>query len=134
QHNPQAAAPWVGEGWNLSLGSISWAEHDVFGTCGAPCGPQWEDSWQLNDAFGTAAELVPPDITVKTFNDDTTNTITPSPVTWHTAPETHARVISFTNPNPPGGLSPAPPCFRAFLPNGMMEEFGCTPDSLQFYP
>jgi hypothetical protein len=30
QHNPQGAAPWVGEGWNLSLGSISWAEHNVF--------------------------------------------------------------------------------------------------------
>jgi hypothetical protein len=28
---------------------------------------------------------------------------------------------------------PAPPCFRAWLTNGVMEEFGCTTDSLQFY-
>ncbi len=29
QHNAQGAAGWVGEGWNLSLGAISWAEHYV---------------------------------------------------------------------------------------------------------
>src|SRR2546430_17243282 len=31
-------------------------------------------------------------------------------------------------------MTTATPGFRAFLPNGMMEEFGCTTDSLQFYP
>ena len=29
QHNAQGAATWVGEGWNMSLGAISWAEHNV---------------------------------------------------------------------------------------------------------
>src|SRR5207247_5068036 len=53
QHTVQEAAGWAGEGWNLSLGSITWAEHNVAGEGGT----NWKDSWQLNDAFGTAAEL-----------------------------------------------------------------------------
>jgi hypothetical protein len=138
QHNVQSAASWVGEGWNLSLGSISWAEHNAAAptTCNpsqTTC-PAWDNSWQLSDAYGTAAELIPPNMQVSTYFDDTTYAQTPSPVTWHTAPETHAKVISFTSPNPPTGMVPAPPCFRVFLPNGIMEEFGCTPDALQFYP
>jgi RHS repeat-associated protein len=134
QHNPQGAAPWVGEGWNLGLGSISWAEHQVDLTgCQQCTAVQWEDSWQLSDPFGTAADLVPPNVNVATYNEDSGNAITPSPVTWHTAPETRARVISFQSPAPPPGLSPAPPCFRVFLVNGVMEEFGCTLDSLQYY-
>src|SRR5207302_1222099 len=35
--------------------------------------------------------------------------------------------------NPESRPTPPLPCFRAFLPNGIMEEFGCTPDSLVFY-
>ncbi len=31
------------------------------------------------------------------------------------------------------GQSIKPPCFRAWLPNGIMEEFGCTSDSLQYF-
>jgi RHS repeat-associated protein len=138
QHSPQGAAPWVGEGWNLSMGAISWSEHAVpppsaCNPAQTTC-PSWDDTWQLSDAYGTSAELVPPSQQVSTYNDDTTYPQTPSPITWHTAPETHARVISFTSPSPPSGMSPAPPCFRVFLPSGIMEEFGCTPDSLQFYP
>jgi len=72
QHNPQGAAPWVGEGWNLSFGAISWSEHQVFSTCGA-CTPQWEDSWQLSDPFGSGADLLPPNINVSTYNDDSGN-------------------------------------------------------------
>jgi hypothetical protein len=90
QHNVQGAAPWVGEGWSMGLGAISWAEHNVNSSCSS-CGMQWEDSWGLSDPYGTAADLVPLDITTKTFDDDTPNSITPSPVTWHTAPETRAR-------------------------------------------
>src|SRR5205823_1137708 len=60
QHNPQGAAGWVGEGWNMTLGEISWAEHNTVGN-------------------GT------------------------------------------------------PPCFRVFLLSGVMEEFGCTLDSVQSY-
>jgi hypothetical protein len=133
QHNAQGAAPWVGEGWSMGLGAISWAEHNVNSSCSS-CGVQWEDSWELSDPYGTAADLVPPDITVKTFNDDGPNTITPSPVTWHMAPETRARVISFGSGLTLPGSSTSPPCFRVFLPSGVMEEFGCTADSLQYYP
>jgi RHS repeat-associated protein len=130
QHSPQGAAPWVSEGWNLSMGSISWAEHNVAGSGTA----SWADSWQLSDAFGTSAELIPPNVTTSTYYDDTPNGITPSPIWWHTLPETHARVFSFqssiTFPSP----MPNPPCFRVYLSNGVMEEFGCTADSLQYYP
>jgi len=115
----------------MGLGAISWAEHQVDMTGCQQCTQvQWEDSWQLSDGYGTAAELVPPNVNVSTYTDDTGNGITPSPVVWHTAPETRARVISYQSPGPPAGLSPAPPCFRAFLPSGIMEEFGCTNDSL----
>jgi hypothetical protein len=128
QHSPQGAAGWVGEGWNLSLGSISWAEHNATAGSGTNT---WEDSWQLNDPYGTSAELIPPNITVSTFTDDSGHSITPSPITWHTAPETHIKIISYTGPISLGGT--AAPCFRVFLQNGIMEEFGCTADSLQYY-
>ncbi len=108
QHNPNGAASWVGEGWSLGMGSISWAEHQVFSTCGS-CTPQWEDSWQLSDPFGTAADLVPPNINVSTYLDDSGDGVTPSPVTWQTSPEARAKVISFTGPNPiPGGTAGNP--------------------------
>jgi RHS repeat-associated protein len=136
QHDVAGAAPWVGEGWHLTLGAISWAERNVDLGCGTACeSPQWNDTWQLVDGFGTQAELIPPSTGVSTYYDDNNVTaITASPVAWHTAPETHARVVSYTGPNPLPGMSVAPPCFRVFLPSGIMEEFGCTPDSLQFYP
>jgi RHS repeat-associated protein len=136
QHNVQGAASWVGEGWHLSLGAISWAERDVAMGCSVNCPtPAWNDVWQLVDGFGTKAELIPPNFNVSTYNDDFNGTaITPSPNTWHTAPETHTKVISYTGPNALPGQAAIPPCFRVFLPSGIMEEFGCTPDSLQFYP
>ncbi len=129
QHGIQAGASWVGEGWNVSLGSISWSEQDV--TAGCNCAANWENKWELSDPFGTSAELIPPNINISTFTDDTGNGITPSPIFWQTAPATHAKVVSYTGPITLGGL--AAPCFRVFLPNGIMEEFGCTPDSLKYY-
>ncbi len=129
QHGGQGAASWVGEGWNVSLGSISWSEQDV--TAGCNCSANWEGKWSLNDPFGTSAELIPPNINVSTFYDDTGNSITPSPIFWQTAPATHAKVISYTGLMTLGGLAAS--CFRVFLPDGIMEEFGCTPDSLEYY-
>ena len=85
QHNPQGAASWVGEGWNLNLGEISWAEHDVTANCLSTCGYTFEDSWQLSDPFGTSAELIPPNINVTTYYDDTPYPITNTPIQWHTA-------------------------------------------------
>jgi RHS repeat-associated protein len=136
QHDVAGAAPWVGEGWHLTLGAISWAERNIDDGCSNACeSPAWNDTWQLVDGFGTQAELIPPSTGVSTYYDDNNVTaVTASPIGWHTAPETHARVVSFTSPNPLPGMGTAPPCFRVFLPSGIMEEFGCTPDSLQFYP
>ncbi len=133
QHNPQGAAGWVGEGWSLSLGSISWAEHNVAESVGT----NWENSWELNDAFGTSAELIPPTTAVTTFCGIGTNSApTPPPVVWHTTPENHAKVIEIagTSQLTCGGAARTLPCFRTFLPNGVMEEFGCTPYSVQWYP
>ncbi len=141
QHNLQAAASWVGEGFSLGLGSISWSEHNVNANCPSGqsgcTGALWEDNWYLNDSFGTSAELMPPDINVGTYYEDGANAITPSPVTWHTTPETRAKVISFTAPfDLPyiSGTHARPPCFRVFLANGIMEEFGCTLNSIGYYP
>src|SRR5207253_2521150 len=58
-------------------------------------GSNWQDTWLLNDPYGTASELIPPSTTTKLSNDDSANAITPSPVTWHTSPESHARVYSY---------------------------------------
>src|SRR5215472_8014630 len=136
QHNVQGAASWVGEGWHLSLGAISWTEREIDLGCPVTCPtPAINDEWQLVDGFGTQAQLIPPNLNVSTYNDDFNGTaITPSPNTWHTAPETHATVITYGGPSALPGQAAHPPCFRVFLRTGIMEEFGCTPDSLQFYP
>ena len=136
QHSPQGTAGWAGEGWGMSLGSISWAEHNVLANTS---NGTWQNSWYLNDPFGTSTEIIPPDINVSTYYDDTPNPITTSPVSWHTADETYAKIYSykasFNFPYGTGGPSDQTArCFRVFLANGVMEEFGCTPDSLQYYP
>lgn len=133
QHNPQGAAPWVGEGWNMTLGSISWSERNEnshFAT------KVWQDTWELSDPYGTSAQLIPPTTTTSTYFDDSGN-FNPSattPIQWHTAPETYAKVFSYPSTLTLPGTSTHPPCYRVFLPNGIMEEFGCTSDSLQYYP
>jgi hypothetical protein len=141
QHNPQGAASWAGEGWNLTMGSISWGEHNVAAGCqaaGTCTSPNWKDSWELNDPFGTTADLIPPNTTVTTYFDDTLYNITATPVQWHTAPESHARVFEYTGNFGLPGETVNPPCFREFLPNGIMEEFGCGTDNglqpLQYWP
>jgi RHS repeat-associated protein len=141
QHNQQAPASWVGEGWNLGLGSISWAEHNVTANCASTCGNNWEDSWQLSDPFGTGGELIPPNNGVATYYDDNPNNTyfdgtnySNMPAQWHTANESHAKIYSYVGPNSLSGMAAKPPCFRVWLPNGLMEEFGCTADSLQWYP
>jgi hypothetical protein len=121
QHNPLGAADWVGAGWNLDLGAISWAEHNSNASCTSGCGNGWEDSWLLSDPFGTSVELIPPTIQVATYYDDTANAITPSPVRWHTTPENYAKVYSYvTSLTLPDGAGIHPPCFRVFLTSGII--------------
>lgn len=129
QHNPQGAAGWVGEGWNLTLGSITWAEHYVNETGGA----QWENSWELDDPFGTSATLVPPKTNETIYWDDTGNAPDYGPTQWQTVPETFAKVYDYQGTYQPTGWQVIP-CWRVFLRSGVMEEFGCTPDSVSFYP
>jgi RHS repeat-associated protein len=138
QHSLQGSASWVGEGWNLSLGSISWAEHDVTTACSS-CTTEWQSSWQLSDPFGTSAELIPPNINVSTYYDDTPNVYYSNgsypnePIRWHTATESHARIYSYVGPNSLPNMPAQVSCFRVWLANGLMEEFGCTPDSVEYY-
>ncbi len=72
----QAAAGWVGEGWNLAPGSINWSERDGTAGCVAnqTCYPVMESQWQLSDPYGTGSELIPPNNSVATYYDDTPNT------------------------------------------------------------
>ncbi len=139
QHNASAAAGWVGEGWNLSLGEISWSEQNVTAGCKS-CSATWDSSWQLSDAFGTSSQLIPPNVTTSTYYDDSPNSYcatgtagaTPCPILWHTATESYAKIYAYVGPVSIGQAQ-NPPCFRVWLPNGIMEEFGCTSDSLQYY-
>ena len=146
QHNPTGATGWVGEGWNLSMGSINWAEHNVYAGCFTTAcagGVNWENTWELSDPYGTSSELIPPNINVSTYYDDSTNkycdattgtaTPYPCPILWHTATETHTKIYAYVGPNSLPDQTAKPPCFRVWLANGTMEEFGCTPDSLQHY-
>jgi YD repeat-containing protein len=143
QHSPQGAAGWVGEGWSLSLGSISWAEHNVLPLCsGSGCYNTWQSQWELTDPFGTSTELIPPNLATSTYYDDSANWYcaastsgTPCPIQFHTASETYAKIYAYVGPIHLGSPSTQNlPCFRAYLTNGVMEEFGCTTDSLQYYP
>ncbi|GHO48680.1 RHS repeat-associated core domain-containing protein [Ktedonospora formicarum] len=119
-HNVQAAASWVGEGWNLGLGSISWSNENV-----TPGGSnRLENVWYMSDPTGISGQLIPPDMNVSTSSPRTPSPL-PSQYIWHTAPESHAKIqeVSFD-----GG---AAPCWHVWLPNGTLEEFGCTADSQQ---
>jgi RHS repeat-associated protein len=158
QHSWQGAAGWVGEGWNLSLGAVTWSEENV--SSASTTGVDYRSIWQLADPFGTASQLIPPTQSVATYFDDTgheyfdsDDSTTPypnQPVQFHTADESQVRVYSYVNPDtnadlPDDGGGARPTCFRVYLPNGIMEEFGCTPtsvtsdapsgvpDSLQYY-
>lgn len=142
QHSPQAAAGWMGEGWNATLGQISWAERDLSVDC-KTCGSTWRNVWYLNDPFGTSTELIPPVTNVSTNYDDTpyyycatgNASAVACPIQFQTARESYARVYAYRGPiNTIGGSGQYRACWRVYLPNGVMEEFGCTPDSVQYYP
>jgi RHS repeat-associated protein len=52
---------------------------------------------------------------------------------WYLANGSRAKIYSYVGPLTLPNATPHPPCFRVFLTNGMMEEFGCTSDSIQYY-
>lgn len=122
-HNQQAAAPWVGEGWNLSLGSISWAQEDVTPNSTNKI----ESVWHINDPSGISGQLIPPDLTTSTIPpyNPAMSFLDNNPYLWHTAPESHTKVDEADF----GGQ----PCWKVWLPNGIKEEYGCTNDSRQSY-
>ncbi len=138
RYNNQAAAPWVGQGWNLDMGEITWSEVNI-GSC-PKCNADWHDTWHLSDPYGTSAELIPPEPNVATFFDDTpnvwwnpsTHTYVNPIITWQEAPDSHTKIVSIVSPNN-FGMPANAPCFRVWLPNGAMEEFGCTANSVQYY-
>ncbi|MGH2506995.1 MAG: hypothetical protein ACRDHZ_06230, partial [Ktedonobacteraceae bacterium] len=122
-HGWQSAAPWVGQGWSLDLGSISWGQENV-----TPGNPTIENVWHINDPSGIGGQLIPPDQTYTTAYPvvpSVSSWPNPAPI-WHTAPESHAKVQEILF----GGY----PCWRVYLPNGVMEEFGCTDPSREAYP
>lgn len=142
QHSYSSAASWVGEGWNLSLGEITWNQHNVVAGCTPQpgCGTNWQNQWFLNDAYGTSSELIPPNFTASTYYDATSSTAcqlpspsVPCPILWHTASESHTKIYAYIGPLTIPSESINPVCWRVWLPNGFMEEFGCTSDSLQYF-
>lgn len=119
-HNLQSTNPWVGQGWSLDPGSISWGQENV-----TPNGsPTLENVWHINDPSGISGQLIPPDLNFSTIAPYNPSSPTTSQV-WHTAPESHARIIE--------KMFGSMPCWRVYLPGGIMEEFGCTNDSRQTY-
>ncbi len=79
QHNLSAAAGWVGEGWSLSVGEISWYESNVLAgcavnTCKSGSSEEWESSWNISDPYGTSSQLIPSNIDVASYYDETGNT------------------------------------------------------------
>ncbi len=142
QHSYSSAAGWVGEGWNLSLGEISWNQHNVVAGCTPQpsCGSNWQNQWFFDDAYGTSSQLIPPNVTASTYYDASSNTAcqlsnpsVPCPILWHTADESHDKIYAYVGPLTIPSESINPVCWRVWLPNGIMEEFGCTSDSLQYF-
>jgi hypothetical protein len=127
QHSPQGAAGWVGEGWSLSLGSISWAEHNVLPTC-TTCNNSWQSQWMLNDPFGTSTELIPPSLATSTYYDDSANwwcttgnaSSVACPIQFQTARESYAKVFAYVGPVTLGSAPDPAPCFRVYLTNGVI--------------
>ncbi len=116
-HGWQSVSGWTGQGWSLDLGSITWGQENV-----TPNGTAtMEDVWHINDPSGIGGQLIPPD-----QQDTTHRTINPSisqlqsgVYLWHSAPYSAAKIQEYS----PSGSSTQ--CWRVYLPNGTMEEFGC---------
>src|SRR5258708_26080333 len=65
-HSVQAAAGWVGEGWNLAPGAINWSERDGTAGCVAKnaSSPGWASQWQLSCPYSTGPGPLSPTIEV----------------------------------------------------------------------
>lgn len=58
---------------------------------------------------------------------------TACPILWHTASESHDIIYAYIGSVSIPSETINPVCWRVYLPNGIMEEFGCTSDSLQYF-
>jgi RHS repeat-associated protein len=140
-HGVQTDAPWVGEGWALDLGAISWSQEDEnsgcqqhFGNYTVPCSSHnWQNIWNIS-AAGISSTLVPQNVNWATGPNSAGYTQTSAPVEWYTAPESHARVwmINCTTKDLQNN-NWTHPCWRVWLPSGEMLEFGATNDSVEYY-
>lgn len=89
--------------------------------------------------------MIPDDFRISTYYDDTPynycvldgsgNCTYPGwpKTTWRTSDGIYVKIVSYVGPLTLPTMKPKPPCFRVWLTNGVMEEFGCTSDSLVFY-
>jgi RHS repeat-associated protein len=124
-HNWQSAAPWVGQGWSLDLGSISWGEENVTPNSTA----RMESVWHISDPSGIGGQLIPPDLTYSTKNSSLNPSLSQlqssTVYLWHVASNPHVKVreVAFSPAN----------CWQVYLPNGTREDFGCTNDSRESY-
>ena len=86
-----------------------------------------ENSWYINDAYGTSGQLIPPDLNASTDAPTVpAMNALPAQYIWHTASESHAKIqeVNFNNQ----------PCWHVWLQNGIFEEFGCTNEARQSAP
>jgi hypothetical protein len=101
-HNVQASAPWVGEGWHLNLGAVTWTEKNT----AKPGDPtKWQNQWEISDPYGMGSELIPNDFGMSTFYDDSpysycvvvnNNCTYPGwpKATWRTADGAYTKIVS----------------------------------------
>lgn len=79
-----------------------------------------ENVWRISDPSGISGQLIPPDLTYSTVPPYNPAMSSLGATTiWHSAPESHARIQEIKD------TTGTYPCWRVYLPNGVMEEFGC---------
>lgn len=105
RHNHASPAPDFGEGWSLSLGSISASEYPSNSAGGAAT---W---YSLSGVDGISDLLVP--------------TPGSNPVSYITEHGSQLKIVQSS--------ANGQPCFDVWDPSGNEYVFGCTSDSLQYY-
>jgi hypothetical protein len=140
-HDVQTDAPWVGEGWALDLGEITWSQENENSGCQqhdgnytVPCTSyNWQNVWNIS-AAGISSSLLPQNVNWATGTNSAGDPVTSVPEQWYTAPESHAKIIEFDcTTTDLQNNAWTHPCWRVWLPDGEMLEFGATSDSVEYY-